>query len=238
MMSAFIETPDMDALWTAIERYFSAEKAVNSTEGAIEGTPEELEFHAAIADIMTGALRASTFGGAMAALRFARKEAVDFDGGSMVGALLNGGLAYFDALESRHGTALSSAVTMVEQLDLAGVEDAMWIAINDGLSVAEHGLEGIMQRPQCEAKNSPNAAGRYLEAICDFVTDERRRAMEVLALRPLDMNRHLECLVKLQWAAEESNGEELDDLIHLAGRVQSLREKHFADRQIGKAVRA
>ncbi|EJL54569.1 hypothetical protein PMI09_02310 [Rhizobium sp. CF122] len=48
--------------------------------------------------------------------------------------------------------------------------------------------------------------------------------MEILAARPMDTDKHLECMVKLQWAAYDSNGEELDDLRRLATHVHDLRE--------------
>jgi len=202
----------MDMLLKAVDRFKAAEAAANVVNKDLEGTAAERELHAAIENIASGGYLASTIEGAMTALRLALAETKNFEGGPIIGPLLTGAMAYFDKIDDAHGTAFGSAMTMVEGLDLSRVRDNGWMAVYDGLTLAAHGIEGIMQRPQCQSRGEPNAAGRYLEAIAEFLFDERRRAMELLLSRQVDAESNIETLVRLQWLAYDSNGEDLDEL--------------------------
>lgn len=228
----------MDKLLNAIERYERAETAINSLVGPVDGSPEEVEFQASISEIMTGGHQATTVDGAMKALRLAKKEAADFDGGSMVGPLLNGAMAYFDGLDHASGGTFASAVDMVENLDLSDVRDTAWMAIHDGLTLAAQGIEGIMQRPQCQDRGDLNAAGQYLQAISDFLFSERRRAMELLVARPFNPAKdpQAENMVMLQWFAHDTNGEELDEMERAVTTAKERCNAHIAYRA-GKEVR-
>jgi len=131
----------------------------------------------------------------------------------------------------------SATTQTVQGLDLSGIEGNGWMAVYDGLTMAAQGLEGIAQRPQCQRQGDLNAAGKYLMTIADFLLDERRRAMEVLLERPHSDEEHVELMVKLQWLAVESNGEDMAELKRFVSDAAERRDI-YVEKTFGKEARA
>ena len=75
----------------------------------------------------------------------------------------------------------STAIRTVQQFDLSKITGYGWNAVYEALNLAIDGIGGITNQPRCIADNGYlNEAGEYLENVLEFLTLERRRAMETL----------------------------------------------------------
>lgn len=218
-------------LLAATDRYLAAENALNIAVENKEGSPQEAEFYASIASIMDDKLEATSFQGAIKALRLAQAEAASFATGSMVKPLLDGALAYFDSLETRTGVAVRNATVMLQSFNLGGVKGYGWRAVYDALTVVIHSLEGITQQPRCgDGGGFLNAAGEYIEAIVDFAQNERTRLVETLtSARPTtkdDWDARDEILIADRITAMEGD---LTDVAKFALSLHAERVEYFGE---------
>ncbi|MDO9416224.1 hypothetical protein [Pararhizobium sp.] len=190
----------VDPLHQLVAEFIEAEKNATDVEGGLEDTPQEAVFLRAAERIETTTIAATTYPGAMAALKLARSEhhkSID----SMVGPLAQGALAYFDAIDGRNGSALADAVSMAAQLDIANVKGSGWAGIYDALSTVITTIDAITNQPRCGNDRKLNPAGEYLESITQFLMFERRRVMEVLMAKEPEPDDDIDALgrLKLTW---------------------------------------
>lgn len=169
-----------DKLHAAIERFYEAERIANAVAGSLEGTPEEAALFAAIDDIKDGGYIATTYAGAMAALRLQQKEVHNFASGPMTCPLIDGAMAYFDLIERNGVDPVRDALDMVDSFpSLTAVSGTGFAALSDGLGVCIETLGAICNQPRCsDDRGSLSAAGEYLEGLEQFLMFERRRVIE------------------------------------------------------------
>lgn len=169
-----------DKLHASIARYNAAYAAANACPTTLEGTAEEAELHAAVESVGSGDYVASTAGGAMAALRLAKKEAEDFAGSDMSRALIDGAMAYLDPIGNGENSALERAIDMAVSFpSMEKVRGSEFLALFDALNGCIDLLGGIMERPQCGDHRAFYPAGKYLDQIQTFLMYELERAMGI-----------------------------------------------------------
>ncbi|TQX88461.1 MULTISPECIES: hypothetical protein [unclassified Rhizobium] len=158
---------------------------------------------------------ATTYRSAIAALRFAKQETQSFAGVETIGSMLSAALGYFD--NPARQAVTDAEMSMADGLDLSSVKSLGWLGVYDGLTLAIEAIQGVMRRPQCGNGRVLNASGEYLDAIANFLTAERRRAMETLQAKPVDMASDPDLVLKLllHWKVDEADGE-FDSIIAAA----------------------
>lgn len=190
-----------------VEAFRSAEATANGFTGNLEGSSEAANLDAAIKAIAKTKAKAQTFDGAIEALRLAIEENDNFATPEMLGPLMKGCLGYFEAVEDESCTTGREAMVMAEELGLSNVNTLGMVAIYDALSSCIETLDGIINQPRCGDDGRPAAAGCYVYAVSNFLTSQRRRAMEVLAARPLPAGEDPEArnFMILQWIAKDGD---------------------------------
>jgi hypothetical protein len=166
----------VDPLRELVDRLQKVEAELNASVGPAPA--EAAAFDMLSKEIGSANVKATSFPGAMAALRQARAE---FDGSTstrIVEPLIKGGLAYFDNIEASTGDALANAVTMSADLDIGKVVGHDWVAIYEALTLAIKGIGATTSQPGGDDKGEVlNAAGEYINAVESFLLYERRRVV-------------------------------------------------------------
>ncbi len=171
-----------DKFHALVVNFQKATANYNATPNAHENAEVNKAFDEAIKAIETTELVATTYEGAIAALRAARSEIDDFSSSELVKPLVRGALAFFENLEAVTGATATHAVNMAGDLSLAGVKtDIEWLAIYDAVNAAEEIIAAFGNRPAClEGDIGQTAAGEYLDTVGEFLAWERTRIVDVM----------------------------------------------------------
>ncbi|WP_312806500.1 hypothetical protein [Agrobacterium cavarae] len=219
-----------------IERYRSAEAAVNAFKGDIEGTTEEAEFGAATDAITNTTAELNTYDGMIAALKLAADECENFHNSEFMMPLLKGMIAYFGNLERVAGGAVRQVHFLANTSDLRGVRDTGFVAIYDAITACIETLDGIVNQPRCGGDRGFNPAGDYLAGLSDYLTYERRRAMEALEAMhiPRGSDPETKNAMLLQWMARDGDMS-FAEIAAIATRMEEEQQSYRALRGVARS---
>ena len=174
-----MSTRASDDFHALIIAFDEANAAFNAADMAHENHELVSDLDHAIKAIETTKLVATTYAGAIAALRTAASDLDNFANSELVEPLVKGALAYFEKAEAASGPAVEHAMNMVSGLSLAGInKDIQWLAIYDAINMAEQTMSAICNRAACiDDGIGMTAAGEYIDAIVDFLAWERTRVV-------------------------------------------------------------
>lgn len=172
-----------DEFHALVINFHRATANFNATPKADENAEANTAFNDAIKAVETTELVATTYEGAIAALRAARSEIDDFSSSELVKPLVRGALAFFENLEDVTGDTATHAMNMVSGLSLDGItRSTEWLAIYDAVNAAEEIVAAFYNRPACvtdgDIRSTP--AGDYIDTIGEFLVWERIRIADAM----------------------------------------------------------
>lgn len=84
------------------------------------------------------------------------------------------------ALDQNAQSYLPAQFGAAHGLDMTKLRGEQFCALYDALTLAINGMVGIMNQPRCEERGNVNAAGQYLEAMAEILSQEKIRLIENL----------------------------------------------------------
>ncbi|PYE98900.1 hypothetical protein C8J35_103501 [Rhizobium sp. PP-F2F-G38] len=119
-----------DALHDIIKRLEATEAAYNDKPASslTDLTAERAAFDEAFDVLKNTTASATTYAGAMAALRFAHRDMNEFSSNELVKPLVNGALAYFESIEAQHPWDKARRVSRELSEIMGQCDDGHWFA--------------------------------------------------------------------------------------------------------------